>query len=192
MGTAGGHRGALRGDAVSGCVDVELHRGVLRSGLAWLCDTEQPEMAVLQHHGEGLASLGNRGVRFIPSGWAGRVVIVVDVTKVEYGTDPRARGPLNPLTVGELGAFTGLLVDLGHTVVHTWNGHPAATGSLALAEPAHPSLQAAVFRYLAGCPRHRTTLCRCGWYGEGHRHVIGVRAVHHQLQSDAAVGVLHE
>ena len=192
MGTAGRHRGALRSDAVSAGVDVEAHRAALRSGLAWLYDTEQPEMAILQHHGESLSSQGNRSVRFIPSGWAGRVVIVVDVTKVEYGTDPRARGPLNPLAVGELDAFAGVLADLGHTVVHTWNGHPAAIGSLALAEPAHPSLRAAVSRYLAGCPRHRTTLCRCGWYGEGNRHVIGVRAVHHQLQSAAAAGGLHE
>ncbi|GAB7065883.1 hypothetical protein H7J06_07890 [Mycobacterium hodleri] len=177
---------------MSAGVDVEAHRAAVRSGLAWLYDTEQPERAILQHHGESLVSQGNRNVRFIPSGWAGRVVIVVDVTKVEYGTDPRARGPLNPLAAGELDAFTGLLADLARTVVHTWNGHPAATGSLALAEPAHPSLQAAVSRYLAGCPRHHTTLCRCGWYGEGNRHVIGARAVHHQLQSGAAAGDVHE
>ena len=159
-------------------VDVQTHRGVLRSGLAWLYETEQPEAAILQHHGDGLASRGNRSVRFIPTGWGGRVVIVVEVAKVDYGTDPGARGPRNPLAVDELDAFIALLADLGHAVVHRWNGHPAATGSLALAEPAHPSLRAAVARYHAGCPCHRTTLCRCGWYGEGHRHVIGVRAVH--------------
>ena len=102
MGTASRHRGALRSDAVSAGVDVEAHRAAVRSGLAWLYDTEQPERAILQHHGESLASQGNRSVRFIPSGWAGRVVIVVDVTKVEYGTDRRARGPLNPLAAGEL------------------------------------------------------------------------------------------
>jgi len=171
---------------VSAGVDVEMHRGVLCSGLSWLYDTEQPASAVLQHHGEGLASQGNRGLRFIPSGWGGRVVIIVDVTKVEYGTNPGTRRPLNPLAVGELDAFTALLADLGHKVVHTWNGHPAVTGSLALAEPAHPSLQAAVARYHAGCPTHRTTLCRCGWYRQGNRHLIGVRAVHAQLQSAGA------
>ncbi|WP_141564244.1 hypothetical protein [Mycolicibacterium palauense] len=173
-------------------MSVEAHRGALRSGLAWLYETEQPEAAILQHHGDGLASHGNRNMRFIPAGWGGRVVIVVDVTKVDYGTGRGARGPRNPLAVDELDAFTVLLADLGHAVVHRWNGHPAATGSLALAGPAHPSLRAAVTRYHAGCPRHRSVLCRCGWYSEGYRHVIGVRAVHAQNESTAAVLVFDE
>ncbi|MEU0497974.1 hypothetical protein [Mycobacterium sp. NPDC006124] len=173
-------------------VEFETHRDALCSGLAWLYETEQPEAAILQHHGDGLASHGNRSVRFIPVGWGGRVVIVVEVTKVDYRSDPGARGPRNPLAVDELDAFTALLADLGHAVVHRWNGHPAATGSLALAEPAHPSLRAAVARYHAGCPRHRSVLCRCGWYGEGYRHVIGVRAVHAQAETCAFVGGFDE
>lgn len=152
-------------------------RDVLAAGLAWLYDTPQPDGAILQHHGASLPPVGNRWFRFIPSGWGGRVVVVVDVAKVEWidnGPNDLAT-PANPLEPDELDWLTCELAVLGVEVVHTWNGHPAITGSLALARPAHPSLLAAVERYRAGCPEHSGPLCSwggCPWYGDGNALVV--------------------
>lgn len=169
---------------------VEAHLPVVRSGLRWVYETEQPDSAVLQHHGEGLPSVANRNVSFCPVGWARHVVVVLAVSKVEYGPGPGCR-PENPLARGELEAFAGLLRQLGQRVVKTWNGHPWVSGSVALGRPAHPSLVAAVQRYHAGCPRHGGVFCRCGWYGDGNSDLVGVRTIHAGLdgqRQEAEVG----
>lgn len=154
--------------------DVARHETVLRRGLHWLYNTEQPDDAVLQHHGETLRSQPNRKLTFIPtSGLAGHTVIVVAVDSVEYGPTPQRRC-LNPLDAGELLAFAELLADLGEGVVRTWNGHPHFAGSLALTRPAHPSLRAAVRRYHTGCPTHQSVFCNCGWYAAGNRRLTHI------------------
>ncbi|MBE5477926.1 hypothetical protein E3G68_005280 [Mycobacteroides abscessus] len=162
-------------------VDVISHLPMLLIGLRWLFDIEQPDTALQQHHGQQIGSVGNRTLRFIPSGWNGHAIVVVEVTHVEYGQQPH-QPPRNPLAPGELAAFADLLDGMGEDVASTWNGHPAITGSLALARPAHPSLRAAVSRYTAGCQRHGgTRFCGCDWYARGHRHLVSIQDLHRQV-----------
>jgi hypothetical protein len=117
----------------------------------------------------------NRQFGFVPAGWGGRAIVVVNIAKVEWSEGPDLL-PMNPLAPGELESeIKFVLLGLGAEVVHTWNGHPGITGSLALARPAHPSLLAAVQRYRAGCPRHPGPLCSwdgCAWYSEGNAKVV--------------------
>lgn len=146
----------------------------ITAGLRWVYETEQPGDAVLQHHGLSLPVVENRRFSFCPTGWAEHVVIVVSVAKVELGGPYEP--PRNPLAPDELVAVTAALADLGADVVKTWNGHPSITGSLALTRPAHPSLVAAVKRYHAGCPQHRTVFCGskvgCSWYRDGYARIV--------------------
>ena len=160
-------------------VDVTSHLPMLLIGLRWLFDTPQPDTALQQHHGQQIASVGNRTLRFIPVGWNDHAIVVVDVTHVDYGQPHQP--PRNPLDSSELAAFADLLDGMGEDVVATWNGHPAITGSLALARPAHPSLQAAVSRYTAGCQQHGARpFCPCHWYAQGHRDIVSIADLHQQ------------
>jgi hypothetical protein len=150
----------------------------LTAGLRWLFDTEQPEGAVLQHHGVVLPGGDTRRFGFCPAGWAGRAIVTVDVVDVQWKFQRGHKVPANPLRPDELDDLTAQLAALGADVVNTWNGHPGITGSLALARPAHPSLLAAVNRYRAGCltrpgPGSDTgVFCKCGWYAKGYALVI--------------------
>ena len=146
----------------------------IAAGLRWLYETEQPDDAVLQHHGLPLPAVENRRFSFCPRGWAGHVVVVVEVAKVEWGRPYEP--PRNPLAPDELDALTAALANFGARVVSTWNGHPAVTGSLALARRANPTLRASVQRYFDQCPRHRTVFCGsnfgCTWYRDGYARVV--------------------
>lgn len=161
---------------------MSARANILRAGLAWLYDTEQPGDAVLQHHGLGVpgGTVDNRSFTFVPVGWRRHVVVVVNVVKVEWG-EQYGEGPRNPLGRDELTEITAELARLGAEVVTTWNGHPGVTGSLALSRPAHPTLGVAVDRYLKGCPTHLTTLCgsgwSCTWYSDGFAKVVRPSAV---------------
>lgn len=155
------------------------NEAVLAAGLRWLLDTEQPEDAVIIHHGENMAGEGNRRFSFFPAGWDGRAIIAVGVARVEWiAINDKDRGydkaPANPLEPDELERLSATITALGEAVVSTWNGYPATTGSLALARPAHPSLRAAVQRYKAGCPEHpdNYVFCECGWYRQGYAQLI--------------------
>lgn len=160
-------------------VDVTSHLPVLLIGLRWMFDTPQPDTALQHHHGQQISSVGNRTLRFIPSGWNGHAIVVVEVTHVDYG-QPR-QPPRNPLDPGELAAFIDLLDGMGEDVVATWNGSPATTGSLALARPAHPALQASVRRYSRGCPQHGGhQFCRCDWYDRGRRQLVSIQDLHRE------------
>ncbi|GAA2107967.1 hypothetical protein [Streptomyces synnematoformans] len=154
---------------------------ILAAGLAWLYETEQPDDAILQHHGETLSRPdSNRWYGFCPAGWDGRVVISTHVGKVEWTGEGGGRRPANPLGPGELDAITAELAGLGAEVVSTWNGHPGTTGSLALARPAHPTLLAAVDRYRRGCPNHTGPLCSwdgCPWYPTGNARVAHLKDI---------------
>lgn len=151
-------------------------RPVLASGLRWLYETSQPPQAILQHHGCSLpAPAVNRRIDFVPSGWEGRVVLVLKVRNLRYGVgDPKPL--LNGLGITERTRFADLVADLGHKVVHMWNGEPGtASASVALAEPAHEALLAAVTRYHGGCGIHHDTFCSrdgCTWYLEGRKMVV--------------------
>lgn len=152
----------------------EPTRAVLRAGLAWLYDTEQPPEAHDEHHGAS-CKVGARRLTFVPRGFRGPgAVIVVDVAT------PLTDGEgnlLNPLAPDEREALTAALADLGRSVRDHWNGgRDAGTLSIELDAPAHPSLLAAVSRYHAGCPTHHTPLCAhdgCTWHSEHLSHLIG-------------------
>lgn len=163
---------------------IEAHLPVLLSGLRWLYDTPQPDTAILHHHGQRLPSVGNRHLDFTPVGWAGRVIIVLSVSHVDLGERWPAR---NPLRTDELDQLADLLDGMGETVVHRWNGNPHISGSIALARRAHPTLDAAVRRYHAGCPDHGgSVFCRCSWYSTGYRTVTTVHDVHRQARQHAS------
>lgn len=150
---------------------------VLAGGLRWLYATEQPDQAILSHHGISIHARDGRTYQFVPEGAECAPVVVVKVTEPEWdGPDPL---PLrNPLAPGELEALAGLLAASGYPVRDTWNGHPAATGSVGLRRTAHPLLLAAVGRYREGCPHHAGPLCSwhgCHWYRDGSDLVIRPR-----------------
>lgn len=153
---------------------------VLAAGLRWLFEVEQPEDALLQHHGERMKGEGNRTFDFIPTGADRMPVVVVNVAEISYRMNGQGyEVPANPLEPNELTDLTTTLAALGVEVTRTWNGHPAITGSLGLAQPAHPSLLAAVKRYLAGCLTHpeRSVFCPCGWYPEGNAKIVRLAAL---------------
>lgn len=107
--------------------DLEKLRPTLEAGLAWLYDIEQPEDALLQHHGVALPAVGNRWLKFCPQGWAGRPVIVIDVAHVQWGSPYEP--PKNPLAHGELHQLASMISR--SPIARTWNGHPGITGSIA-------------------------------------------------------------
>jgi hypothetical protein len=141
----------------------------LRAGLRWLYGTEQPDGAIVHHRGPAIPATGNRWYGVCPVGATGRPVISVDVARVEWVDRGVERVPVNPLEPGELDHLKSVLADLGATVHSTWNGHPSTNGSLELAEPAHPTLLAAVERYGQGCLEHphRSVFCACDAWNNG-------------------------
>lgn len=158
-------------------------REVLAAGLKWLFETEQPEGAMVSHHGEHLYALGNRTYQFVPRGFdSGRSpVVIVDVTFKKWDkSDPYHWRLTNGLEVGEMEAVAADLAALGVGVVKTWNGRAGGeTGSLALEGRAHPALLAAVALEKAGCPqegsehRHGSVFCGCGWRKPGRALAVG-------------------
>jgi len=145
---------------------------VLDAGLGWLYDTIQPDDAHQQHHGITLGvPEANRIYGFCPTGAEGLPVVVVEVAKPELRP---YQLPLNPIEPEELPALASELEQRGFKVRVTWNGHPAISGSVGLARPAHPTLLAAVQRYHRGCTVHpdRSVFCGCEhWRAEGSRIV---------------------
>ena len=157
-------------------VDIAT-RDMLRAGLMWLYETAQPEGALDQHHGHSRA-VGERVYTFVPRGYLNLPVVVVDVRHPEWVHMGDGHSTLaNPLDYpGELRRLGEVLADLGRPVASQWNGK-GDSGSLGLADPAHPSLVAAVNRYRDGCPIHRTVFCGgwqaskgeedCTWFRDG-------------------------
>jgi hypothetical protein len=152
----------------------------LAVGLHWLHEVEQPDDAVLQHHGAFMLAGRSRTfpaiarprlLRFVPLARDGRAVVVVTIAKNEYDGEGNV---LHRLLPEELAVVTGMIESLGGAVEFSWNGHPAETGSLALKRPAHPTLVAAVERYHKGCPEHpkEGVFCGCSWYQRGHSKLI--------------------
>lgn len=154
-------------------MDDHPHSAALESGLRWLYETEQPDGALISHHGVLVDAEPDRSLYFIPRGWDGYPVVVLEVPDRLRKSGPGGR-PANPLRVGELEELAEWLAGRGRAVVKTWNGHPADTGSVALVETAHPSLLAAVERYSTGCPDHprEGVFCGCGWYGRGRDLIV--------------------
>lgn len=144
------------------------YSALLRVGLAWFYDTEQPVGALIQHHGSRVI-VGDRTIKFIPSTRSGPAV-VISVTHPHF-TDYRLDNPLVP---GEMAAWSERLSALGYPVIDSWNGDGFESGSLAIGVPVHDSLQAAERLYHAGCPAHlgKSVFCGCGWYQRGNRLMV--------------------
>jgi hypothetical protein len=157
---------------------MELLTPIMRTGLAWLFDTVQPDTAIATHHGVTLAGPPetNRTINFGPIGWQGWPVLVLEVQHVLY-PPPGGENPVhNPLRDGEMDAFAALLVVLDVPWQHQWNGDGYISGSTSIARQPGPSLAAALQRYRARCPVHDSVFCghadrhggsNCSWLRDG-------------------------
>lgn len=150
----------------------------LAAGLTWLYDTDQPDGAILQHHGLSNGDQ-HRGYRFIPQGYGARPVVVVDVIEQEWDGTGDSYRCLNSLGRGEAADLAALIDSFGVPVASRWNGAPGSvTASIGLELPARPSLVAAVSRYRAGCSIHDDVFCDrdgCTWYRDGRQRVVDLR-----------------
>lgn len=141
---------------------------VILAGIGWLYDTDQPHQALVTQHGIKSLPTDQRRYSFTPAGTGSRhlPVIVVHVAHSRYTSAGELTNPLEPR---ELEGLADELERMGYKVADLWNGE-GETGSLALANEAHPTLVAAQRRYHNGCPEHSSTLCGwrgCPWYRNG-------------------------
>jgi hypothetical protein len=156
-----------------------VDQAVLAAGLAWLYDTVQPDGAILQHHGLGIADPAhNRYLNFVPTGGSSsRSAVVTDNVRRRVLVGPPTAWLLaNPIEPDEPDRLSAMLAGLGLVVTDVWNGYPSDTVGVALDRPAHPTLTAAVDRYHRGCPRHGgSVFCSregCIWYADGFALVV--------------------
>ncbi|MFC9736214.1 hypothetical protein ACFWG5_34315 [Streptomyces hydrogenans] len=147
----------------------------LTVGLQWLYETEQPADAWMQHHGQWIRATGNRHLTVTPAGAENLPVIALNVTRPTWTKHPDGdMYPGNPLAPNELARLADRIRWRGYAVRATWNGFPAHTGSIGLAQAAHPSQVAAVDRYRAGCQEHpaRSVFCECDAWRAGFRRAV--------------------
>jgi hypothetical protein len=159
---------------------VTRHLPELLVGLRWLFDTAQPDTAMVSAGGQVVRS-GRRSLRFRPVDWQGHAVIEI--------VGPAAAGDPSPRA--ELEAYVQVLDDMDEDVVASWIGRRGQVRSVALARPVHPTLRAAVDRYVAGCAEHPGHLCACT--RRARDCCVSLRAVaravgRHQLEFDALSG----
>ena len=149
------------------------HEAILRAGLAWLFNTEQPDGAISMHHGETAPEVDNRTYRFCPAGVAAAAVVIVEVP--HYKLVMPGYRPEPAIEPGEMGKLVAAIEALDVRVASTWNGTGFTTGSVGLVRPAGPSLAAAVRRYHAGCPDHDGNVFShdgCTWFVDGARLLV--------------------
>lgn len=153
----------------------------LDRGLDWLLRTEQPEGAVLSHHGDSLKCHDNRRLSFVPAGSrdGNCPVIVLEVRA------PRRRETTHDRPLASWGLAPHEIYDLvkrlnerGHDVTSTWNGFPASTGSVALGnDRLHPTMAAALANYRKGCAAHGgSVFCNCDLFREGFSRLKPLRS----------------
>jgi hypothetical protein len=154
-----------------------LTRAALGAGLNWLYNTVQPDTAIVEHCGARLPVAANRALRFLPVTNAGRPLVVLGVG-VRRGSGTLI-GPAELLDDAEV---LDVVAELdAHRILTGGHRNHQLTATIPLARPAHESLLAAVARYAAGCPHHRTQVCEapvsahgqgCPWHANGHRMAI--------------------
>lgn len=159
---------------------VTRHLPELLVGMRWLFDTAQPDGAMVSAGGQIVRS-GRRTLRFRPTDWQGHAVIEI--------VGPAAPGDPSPRA--ELEAYVQALDDMGEDVVASWIGRRGQVRSIALARAVHPTLRAAVERYVAGCTEHPGQQCACG--RRARDCSVSLRAVErsvgrHQVEFDALAG----
>lgn len=154
----------------------ERHQlAVLGAGLAWLYEVEQPDDAVQQHHGESTAWAPERRITFVPRGWDGTPLVMLDASPERWDHSRKEPVLLNPLTHDEWSDLRRLLDLLGVAIGSEWNGPPGGSGSLALVQTCSRSLEATVTRYLRGCPTHESVFCYakgCDWFKAGRKRLV--------------------
>ena len=153
------------------------HADIIRAGLAWLYDTEQPDGALLQHHGAHITTAhDSRVYQFAPDGDRGTPVVAVEVARPRYDDIAGEWVCLTPLRLGELAELAAFIAAEGVPVRGTWNGEPGQhIGSVGLGRRAGLSLRDAVSLYRHGCPEHDSVFCPddgCRWYANGKAHVV--------------------
>lgn len=153
----------------------------LDRGLDWLLRTEQPEGAIVSHHGDSLKCHNNRRLIFVPAGSVDNrcPVIVLEVRAARRRETSHDR-PLATwgLAPHEMDHLTALLAERGHEVTSTWNGFPASSGSVALGkESLHPTMAAALENYRKGCAAHGgSVFCNCDLFREGFTRLKPLRS----------------
>ncbi|GAB4914499.1 hypothetical protein MAHJHV34_49250 [Mycobacterium avium subsp. hominissuis] len=150
---------------------------LLTEGLHWLHDTPQPASAIIDSRGAAALTPRNRIIRWVPLAWGWKASIIVDVAHVDWGL---SGGPLNPMPGSEILALAVELHHRGADIIDIRCRTTGLTATIALARPAHPTLRAAVRRYMQGCPLHHSRICgrpeargghNCTWYSDGQRGV---------------------
>lgn len=146
----------------------------LEAGLHWLHHTEQPQGALIDHHGALLpTTIDNRKLRCVPA-YNGKALITIDVARLRWIHNGDQLHPTDQIGPHELDDLAALLDQAGAPIATTLNGYPTITGTLVLQRHAHPTLVAAANRYRKGCRAHpaKGTLCPCGWYIRGRNRII--------------------
>ncbi|MEW1679274.1 hypothetical protein AB0O47_39405 [Streptomyces noursei] len=157
--------------------DKPVRAEALRAGLEWLTEVQQPDDAICHHLGTVIHAQGNRWFGFQAATMTRSIQIDVNVRKKRIDV---VTGVLeNPLREGEMDEVIDELEALGANVFDQWNGDGTETGTLRLDMTPHPSLLAAVERYMVGCKTHpsRGSLCHCGWFGQGATRLVLPRLV---------------
>ncbi|MGH3556011.1 MAG: hypothetical protein ACRDTK_00560 [Mycobacterium sp.] len=171
-----GSRPAIGVGAPPCTIDIDR---VLRAGLDWLYNTVQPDTAIIDPRNTTTAA-GHRVINFMPLGWASKASVIVEVAHVAWGLGPGA-GPLNPMPPAELDQLATHVTASGTEVDEVRCAPRPLVGTITLTRDAHPTLRAAVARFNAGCPIHRSRRCwraqhhggrDCSWYNDGQRGVI--------------------
>jgi hypothetical protein len=134
-------------------------------GFHWLFVTEQPEGALIQHHGWSLRAEEYQ-LGFVPQAWEGHVVIVLDLGDNQFRDEDGQRlppGKFRGLSSREISRARRAIQKLGGDIISEWNGEGCASGSFALSNLPQASLVAAVDRYRRGCrecnPDHGNVFC---------------------------------
>lgn len=161
---------------------------VLRAGLAWLYDVEQPDGAMPSHLGDG-ALVANRRIGFIPRTSRSSPAVVFEVARPCYD-DARAmnRQLLNPIYAGEMAGWDLVLRSVDAHPVESWNGDGFLSGSVGLAGFAHKSMLAGLRRYHDGCPEHGSVFCghhSCDWLKTGRDLVVAPAFPRSRVSADA-------
>lgn len=144
----------------------------LDRGLDWLLRTEQPDGAIVSHHGDCLTVQDNRRLSFVPAGsHSNRAPVIVLEVAAPRRRETSHERPLSHwgLAPGETYDLVKRLQDRGHGVTGTWNGFPATSVSVALGnDRLHPTMAAALENYRLGCAAHGgSVFCNCPLWREG-------------------------
>jgi len=156
---------------------IEALRPHLKVAFDWLSSSEQPEGALIQHHGIYLLPdcspefsvqiapetiLRNQSIR--------RTVVIIEHRDKKF-VDGAAT---NVLTEEEFKSFIEL-VNSFYPVFDHWNGVGCESGSMSVAADVSDGVVRLLATYRGGCPTHKHSLCsweKCSWFKEGRAKAV--------------------